>query len=676
MRTLGKILPRMKTYIPFISFLFLLATLSAQSDTVMVDVFDNQTMSWYEGYRSMADFPDGSDEYRRVNMHFTLGCPQSGCSDWDYTVLIKAFRLTGELDSTIAQLDTISTNPLEVDTLWNVTEVKESFELGRMITPYAGYMARGTNGFDNSWEHRYVYDVTDYALLLQDSVEFEIFYQGWSSGFSADLQFEMIKGTPPRDVVAIENLYRPGGYNYIESETFESQHMPPKDIDLPNGATETVLHFLPTGHGFINALNCAEFCNRFYFVSSMGFTIDEQAMWRNDCGYNPIYPQGGTWLYNRANWCPGSEAIRHEHDLTDAIVNGSIPQLNVDIDPYDYTVPAGEVPANYNISAVLIHHAGYNHEVDAALVDILQPSSHEAHSRFNPSCGTARIAIQNTGSEPITSVEIRYGVDEMSTFEWSGFIAPMDREHIEMPYTEAVSWSGERAQPEFQAEIVAVNGQDDQYGANNELTSSFEPVPVIDREMQLNIRTNRRPQENYWTLLDLDQNVIYEDDDMGANRQHSWPWELTNGCYHFTLYDSDGDGLAFFANNDGNGSLSLSTSNSPFPIVIESFPADFGTQFDFYFRYEGTVSSEEQEQTAVRTYPNPATEFIMVEWPKGPQEQRDLRVVTPSGIERPARVDRNADRWRISTSDWPNGLYLIQLYSGGSQVTHKVVIQH
>ncbi|NBB88271.1 MAG: T9SS type A sorting domain-containing protein [Bacteroidetes bacterium] len=666
----------MKAILPLICLYFFLSPLIGQTDTVMVDVFENETMKWYEGYRNTAEFPDGEDSYRRVNMHFTLGCPDSGCSDWDYTVLIKAFRPTGELDSSIVRIDTLSNNPLELDTVWNVTEVKESFELGRMITPYGGYMARGSNGFDNSWEHRYVYDVTDYALLLQDSVEFEIFYQGWSSGFSADLKFEMIEGTPPREVVAIENLYRPGSYNYIEADTFEARHMPPKDISVPSGATSTILHFLPTGHGFVNALNCAEFCSRFYFVRSMGITIDEQPMWRNDCGYNPIYPQGGTWLFNRANWCPGSEAIRYEHDLSDAIINGVIEDLNVDIEPYEYTVPAGEVPANYNISAVLIHHAGYTHEEDANLVDILQPSNHEAHSRFNPACGTARVKVQNTGGNPITSLEIQYGIEEFSTFEWTGFLAPMKEVEIEMPYTESVSWSGEQSNPVFEAEIISVNGQADAYPANNKLQSNFDIVPVIQKDIKLVIRTNTRPQENYWTLRDLNQNTIYEEDNLQANQSQSWNWELTNGCYHFTLFDADGDGLAFFANNDGSGSVSFRDANAPIPTPVETFNADFGSRLDYYFRYEGTVSSAVEDVSGIRIFPNPSSEFVVVEWPKTQLGQKSIQVRTPAGQEFKTIREGSGDRWRFSTSDWANGMYLLQMQMGEKQITKKIVIQH
>ena len=29
-----------------------------------------------------------------------------------------------------------------------------------------------------------------------------------------------------------------------------------------------------------------------------------------------LYPQGGTWVYDRANWCPGDKATTRNHELT------------------------------------------------------------------------------------------------------------------------------------------------------------------------------------------------------------------------------------------------------------------------------------------------------------------------------------------------------------------------
>ena len=40
------------------------------------------------------------------------------------------------------------------------------FQVGRMITPYGGYMAQGQYGFSNAWTHEYSWDITDFAPLL------------------------------------------------------------------------------------------------------------------------------------------------------------------------------------------------------------------------------------------------------------------------------------------------------------------------------------------------------------------------------------------------------------------------------------------------------------------------------------------------------------------------------
>ncbi|MDZ7848777.1 MAG: hypothetical protein U5L96_19735 [Owenweeksia sp.] len=51
--------------------------------------------------------------------------------------------------------------------------------------------------------------------MLKDSVEMEIFYQGYSAGFSADVKFAFIEGDRPRDILKIESLYNGGGQYLI-----------------------------------------------------------------------------------------------------------------------------------------------------------------------------------------------------------------------------------------------------------------------------------------------------------------------------------------------------------------------------------------------------------------------------------------------------------------------------
>ena len=99
-------------------------------------------------------------------MHYTLGCPSIGCSEWDYTTKIEV------------------ANPLnDSTTQW--------LELVRIMTPYAGDRNEG-------WTHEWIIDVTDYASVLTGERIIKANYGGYQDGFTVTIDFEMIEGTPPR----------------------------------------------------------------------------------------------------------------------------------------------------------------------------------------------------------------------------------------------------------------------------------------------------------------------------------------------------------------------------------------------------------------------------------------------------------------------------------------------
>ena len=70
-----------------------------------------------------------------------------------------------------------------------------------------------------------VYDITDFAYLLKDSVEIDAFYSGWSSGFSVTTDLEFIEGVPSRNVLKVSNIYKTGAasYSYSSSSDFGNQ---------------------------------------------------------------------------------------------------------------------------------------------------------------------------------------------------------------------------------------------------------------------------------------------------------------------------------------------------------------------------------------------------------------------------------------------------------------------
>ena len=278
-----------KIYLLILNILF--TTITFAGDTTTVRIHDHTDMTWYGNYDEWGVLPDASLEYRKIFLHYTMGCATGGCSDWDYTSQIIVRHRTGEIDSTLNSmpnftvngnivdtvhfsfqptyiyawnlltnsLDSVISDSLEIiqfndalnpsistDTIWvwqsnlevytydntgiiiDTTfvladtswilnpytfyvpfDVIENYELARVITPYG-------SGLANNWEFTHTFDITDFAQILRDSVEIRCHYSGWSSGFSATLDFEFIEGTPARDVIKLENIYS-GGYSYLNS---------------------------------------------------------------------------------------------------------------------------------------------------------------------------------------------------------------------------------------------------------------------------------------------------------------------------------------------------------------------------------------------------------------------------------------------------------------------------
>ena len=140
---------------------------------------------------------------------------------------------------------------------------------------------------NNSWEFTTTFDVTDFEQILRDSVEIRCHYSGWSSGFSATLDFEFIEGTPSRDVVKLENIYS-GGYSYTTSTDFETNKLTPKKFLVDPTSTAAMVKMTSTGHGFDNNQSAAEFKPINYFVNIDGVQTHTQYNWDPNCGENPI----------------------------------------------------------------------------------------------------------------------------------------------------------------------------------------------------------------------------------------------------------------------------------------------------------------------------------------------------------------------------------------------------
>jgi hypothetical protein len=667
-------------------FLYVLVTtlvstfLSYAEDTIQVYAHESTQMNRHGNYDNKVYFPTEGSEYRKVYMYFTLGCADGGCSDWDYDVLTQIMHNTGKIDSTVTKLDTISLSPLVVDTTWRVFNVLEPYELGRFITPYGSYMnfrnpSYGNQGFDSSWNHTFRYDVTDYASLLKDSVIIRAKYNGWSAGFSADIRFEFIKGTPQRPVIAIKNLYTKGG-RYVSSEQFERDIIPARKLEIPYGTKSAVAKVLVTGHGNNSGTNCGEFCDKDYYFKVNGEQMFTHRMWREDCGIVPVRPQGGTYLYSRANWCPGDKVHEQRWELTSFLNTDSI-ELDMDIESYTNEVDGGN--SSHNISSTVFFYGSDNYTFDAEINTIIAPSTHSEHINYNPSCGQVIVVIKNNAHAPLTSTKIRYGAlnGKMRTEVWTGNLAfeEMDTVYLPSPYWDGVSMGTNQ----FMAELVTPNQRyNDENKANNKFVSTFNLAPRWE-PFRFMLRTNGYPQENKLTITNERGEVVWEKSDFEANKNFIEDVTLPSGCYELLLSDDGNDGLDWWVYRQTG---QTARANGSFRVFKQSggvyaFASDFGNEFRMNF-IVGQMDIQEapiEMSEDFEIYPNPTSGRVNVLIPELNEGNAEIEVFDMLGRRvlsffKPTDIEHLA---LIDISELMDNMYVIKVTVGDQSVSEKIL---
>jgi hypothetical protein len=740
------------TFTALLFSIIMLPAMAADGDTTRVRAHDSRDITWYSAYDDWGVFPPVGTEYRKVLMHFTIGCASTGCSDWDYTIQLDLRHRTGMLDSTLqqapnftvdgAQVATVSYtaehtyttvwNGTDTDTLWTDTiqiilfndaenpftptdtlhvfpadltydvfdsegnmtatatfmpegvlnlaltdiytvfEVIDDYELGRSITPYGGYMAAGQSGFNNSWTHVYTYDVTEYQHLLHDSVEFRAFYGGWSSGFAVTLDFDLIEGTPPMDVLKVSRIYDsgPNGFSYPNLSTFEANSVPAKNIELMDETVGAIGRMFVTGHQ-----QAGEFTPGVdYTLRVNGTNTGQQEIWKDDCGMNAIYPQAGTWPVDRANWCPG-EAVRiFNHNVSQYINPGEVNTVNVDFSSFN-----ASQGASYIMELQLIEHAAPNFSLDAEIIDIITPSIKDVHKRSNPMCGSARIVIRNTGSTALTSLTITYGLvgGTSQTYEWTGNLGFLKSQEVELPVLQ--TWSG--GYREFYATVSNPNGGQDEYAANDSYTSTFQAPDVItDTEaIVLWVQSNNYGNRIKYYVYDDAGNEVYSRTSLASNTLYKDTLYLGNGCYRFHLTALDEYGLQWsFYPEQGSGYARIRKVGST--AIFKNFNADFGSEVSYWFTMGaplGIAETAVESQFDVYPNPTPAGGRMNVDLTLNQKENVILQVVDMAGrmVWSKNFTAVEAINQEISLNGVGAGMYVMQALTSDGRITKRIVVQ-
>ncbi|MGZ5242939.1 MAG: peptide-N-glycosidase F-related protein [Bacteroidia bacterium] len=615
----------------FAIFIFLatgIQSFAKDGDTVKITTF-----TFGSPQDSVFLFPSDTVKFEKILMRYTLKCnpkQSPACGEWDYLTYTYAW--------------------------------KDSFryELARYITPYGIGLSLG-----NGWT--WTFDVSDYRTLLADSVRLQA--GNWQE--LLQMEFWMIKGTPPRDVLAISNLSN-GNYNYGLIDNPINTQLTGADVEIPENVKGARIKSRITGHGFGDGTeNCAEFCAKKHFFKVDGTQRFEKLVWRDNCGLNPLYPQGGTWVYNRANWCPGAEVWTYDFELTPYIKAGETISVQHQVqNDYEWN-GQGSTPY-YAIADQVVFYGAPNFRNDAAVVDVIAPSNNQMYARMNPVCSQPIIRIKNTGHTPLTSLTIFYGMGyNKSKFYWTGELAFMEEAEVKLG---AFEWNTSGI---FEVFILEPNGVLDEYAPNNTFSTYTDIPQVFPEKIIVEVKTNTLPDETSYTLTDVSGKTILSRSGLSANTTYRDTLTLPTGCYEFRLKDGGNDGLKWWANTaQGTGFARIKRENG---TVLKNFNADFGAEIYQSFSVGSFVGFGEKgfvKETELKVYPNPSNGqvHININFTERKTGNIEIRDITGKKVYNYTFQNSTAEGIDTDLKHLPAGIYMAIVNTGCEVQTQKFII--
>ncbi|WP_199830402.1 PNGase F N-terminal domain-containing protein [Parabacteroides bouchesdurhonensis] len=230
-------------------------------------------------------------------------------------------------------------------------------ELMRFMTPFGvGYYSNPDNSltkhrkpvYIDHWEDSvsWVQNITDLYPLLEGGAYVGVFIDSWTAeGYIVNMTIEIKESDiindalPNKHVEPLINTVYYVGQAYPDIFARKDVSM---DFYIPENAKDVRLKYIVTGHGGHSGGD--EFVQKRNIVSIDGKPVLDFIPWRTDCAsFRRFNPATGVWLqkrlasyitdkgyaekeveepigssdFSRSNWCPGTDVIPEEIELTD-----------------------------------------------------------------------------------------------------------------------------------------------------------------------------------------------------------------------------------------------------------------------------------------------------------------------------------------------------------------------
>ncbi len=562
-------------------------------------------------------------------------------------------------------------------------EVINNIEIGRYITPYG-------QGFPTNWTYTWTYDVTDYAFLLHDSVQIRSLYEGYSQGSLYTLSFDLIEGTPPADAYNLKVLAFGEFYYGVAGQPPIQSNFPPWRVALDSTEGITTLRLIATGHGG-DANGADEFTEHINSIWVNGGHMYDQDLWRSDCGQNPVWPQSGTWFYQRSGWCPGDKVNYWDYNLTPFGAKGDSITVQYKVDPY-ISPGGGNAPVIITSIQQISKH-GPNFQNDVRLEDVYAPNNAQEFNRMNPICeeGPPFIVIRNTGKNILTSASVQYGHDGIiqNTYNWTGSLIFMDTAQVFLPPIDL----GDSGTHTFTVIANQPNGQPDEYTRGDTISTTYSLPKSYANTIYVTVKTDSFgtysiPNGISYQIEDLNGNFYLYNGNIDDNTLVRDTVTLPNGCYQFTIFDSSTEGqevglIPPFAGSI-NGYYTIKDSKKKTILNAVGEIAGFGNQQITTFN-AGSGPSSVSEYIQPQPFdfsmnPNPASSELALDLSSlsGITTPATVQIFDVLGHSLVTRVVSPAEFSSVTMNlgGLGDGSYILLVRAFGVRTSKRFIVQH
>jgi len=283
------------------------------------------------------------------------------------------------------------------------------------------------------------------------------------------------------------------------------------------------------------------------------------------------------------------------------------------------------------------------------------------------------ISIRNLGSEPLTSLEINYHVNdgEPQSFSWTGTLDYLDTEEVTLP---AIAFPVEE-ENDLVVECSLPNGQADECTSNDVNTVVVPRSAFTPNTVKLLLRTDANPSETTWEVVNGNGEVLYSGGPYTtAGQTIQATFDLPDeACHYFRIYDAGGDGFT----SQGFYLLYFGSNTS----ISQVTGKNFGAEHTVEFNTADPVGVDDQfnAKGGVSVYPNPFSGNTTFSFTLNQAANASVKVYALTGQEVAAVnagvLTAGTHFLNLDASTLKAGMYLYKVVAGEESYTGKIVVK-